>query len=81
MGTSYATIKSSVWKNYSIEVYTSLSDHIVLFAKEDSDKNGIKIHLDQENIDEFLCAIECALRDKNIFSNYLNPKGEYVKNE
>jgi hypothetical protein len=81
MGTSYATIKSALHDS-SCEVYTSMYDAVTLFSKKDeSDLFGIKIILDQENIDEFLCAIACALKDKNIFSNYLNPEGEYVKNE
>lgn len=84
MSTEYGIIKCARYEKHTIEIYSSVDDYptIKLFSERDYDDNkkvGVKIVLDHKNIDEFLGALACALKDKNIFSNYLNPEGEYKR--
>lgn len=84
MSTEYGIIKSYRW-NTTIEVCSTIEQGKITFLIESHEEDcqspiiRQKFILDQENIDDFLGAIQCALHEKNIFSNYLHPDGEYKK--
>lgn len=83
MTTEFGRIKSARFDN-EVMLYTNMSYDITLFVESGrlefvKKGQGIKIILNETNIDEFLGALSCALKYKGIFSNYLNPEGEYKK--
>lgn len=80
MSTEFGKIKSARFDN-EVTIYTGMSSDITLFVESGRREfirkgQGIKIILDQENIDEFLGALSAALKHLGMFSNYLNPDGK-----
>lgn len=89
MSTEYGFINCARYGDHKLEIYTTIGNEgINLFATRDFDvvgarpsqypegRVGVKFVLDENNIDDFLGAIATALKERNIFSNYLNPEGE-----
>lgn len=74
MSTEFGKIRSARFDS-KIEIYTSMRNGVTLFSTSEAADLGIKVILDENNIDEFLGSLSAALHHADIFSNYLNPEG------